>query len=267
MQQSKNTMRRYFVVILITLIFTLIGYGASLLEKTQWKSEAQIYQPTTNELGNYYALASMYQFIQGKTLSEEHLTAKVYDEFKRQLVSYDNIRQFWQQTPYYKQKETGNTQMDQALLEELVKTVKFSTALKGMPDSLTLQLDNPKQAFEMLNAFIAYANLSTRQVIYNELIGEWKTLFNQVDSASQLNLGNLLQGEVIGTQDWQGKLKMMKAVSPLDNNLIAYRYLKTPSQPLQPERLSLLWIILAGLLGIFVGMVSVNVMENRRNTQ
>lgn len=101
----KQSIKKYSIVILITFIFIVVGYGVSLLEKTQWKSEAQIFQPTTNELGNYYALASMYQFIQGKVLSEEHLTQKVYEEFKRQLTSYDNIRRFWQQTPYYKQKK------------------------------------------------------------------------------------------------------------------------------------------------------------------
>ncbi|AZI13878.1 LPS chain length-determining protein [Avibacterium paragallinarum] len=260
----KQSIKKYSIVILITFIFIVVGYGVSLLEKTQWKSEAQIFQPTTNELGNYYALASMYQFIQGKVLSEEHLTQKVYEEFKRQLTSYDNIRRFWQQTPYYKQKETGNIQADRILLEELVKAVKFSTALRGTADSLTLQLDNPKQAFEMLNAFIAYTNLSARQVIYSELIGEWKTLFNQVDSAAQLNLGSLLQGDAIGIQDWQGKLKMMRAVSPLDNNLIAYRYLKTPSQPLQSEPFSLFWIFIGGLVGILVGIITVKVIENRK---
>ncbi|VEB23520.1 Wzz/FepE/Etk N-terminal domain-containing protein [Avibacterium volantium] len=261
--QSQNAAKKSFIIILVTIIFALAGYGASFLQKPQWKAEAKIYQPTTNQLGNYYALASMYQFIQGKNEPETLLVNKVYDEFKRQLSAYDNIRQFWLESSYYKQRETGNAQNDEALLEQLVKTVKFSTALKGQAETLSIQLDNPKQALEMLNAFIAQSNLAAREVIYNELIGQWKNLFNQVNNAAQLKLGATLQGNALGTQDWQGKLNMMKSVNPLDNNLSAYRYLKSPTQPLNPERSVLYWVLCAVGLGLVVGMFLANTFTRK----
>ncbi|MCW9717047.1 Wzz/FepE/Etk N-terminal domain-containing protein [Avibacterium sp. 21-599] len=261
--QSKNTAKKSFIIMLFTIIFALAGYGTSFLQKLQWKAEAKISQPTVNQLGNYYALASMYQFIQGKNEPEALLVNNVYDEFKRQVSAYDNIRQFWLQSSYYKQRETGNAQNDEELLEQLVKTVKFSTALKGQPETLSIQLDNPKQALEMLNAFIEQSNLATREVIYNELIGQWKNLFNQVSSAAQLKLGATLQANTLGEQDWQGKLNMMKSVNPLDNNLTAYRYLKSPIQPLRPERQALYWVLFAGLLGLMIGIFFTNILTTK----
>lgn len=259
--RAGGSIKQYFIIILITLIFALGGYGASFLGKTQWKAEAQFYSPTVNQLGNYYNLASMHQFIQGQPFSEKALELQVYEEFKRQLFSDKNITEFWLSTSYYKQRETGDKLADERVLRSLVKTMKFSTALKGQAESISLYLDNPKQASELLAEFIAYTNLKARNVLYNELITQWKNLFNQVNMASQLNLGNTFQFGAIGSQDWQGKLNMMKSVSPLDNNLVAYRYFKDPFSSPQPERQVIYWIILAGLLGVIVGSFLVKIRK------
>ncbi|VEB23522.1 hypothetical protein [Avibacterium volantium] len=56
---------------------------------------------------------------------------------------------------------------------------------------------------------------------------------------------------------------MMKSVNPLDNNLSAYRYLKSPTQPLNPERSVLYWVLCAVGLGLVVGMFLANTFTRK----
>lgn len=105
-------------------------------------------------LGNYYALSSTYQFIKNKE-NQRQETEIVYQEFLKQLMSEEMIRRFWENTEYYKQKQTGEDHIDLALLEKLTKAIKFKSAQTlDVADSVSLALENPKLATELLSSLL-----------------------------------------------------------------------------------------------------------------
>lgn len=247
------------IVLFLTALLALGGYAGSYFMKPLWTASANIAPPTTNELGNYSSLFSMYQLISGERQSASKAADTVYREFTQQLSAYENISAFWQRSEYYKQQMTGNSQADNKLLQQLIHQVHITPQTAQTPVSISIALENPKQAAELLAAFIQHTNDITRSVVYNELILQWKILFNQINTATQLNLGQA--GQRSDVQDWQGKLNMMKSVTALDDTLVAYRYLKKPSQPLDydyPNRF--LWAAVGGGIGLLFGLLIIWVL-------
>ncbi|PJG84204.1 chain-length determining protein [Caviibacterium pharyngocola] len=260
MSYQQHRGKQFFIVLILTALFALGGYGASYFSKQFWRAEAEIVAPTTNELGNYYSLFSIYQLISGEKAAASESSKRVFHEFQRQLAAYDNISGFWQNSALYKQQVTGNTQNDGMLLDELVRRVSFSRETPESAAKISLESDNPKQAVELLLGLMEYTNYVTRSVVYNELIAQWKDLFNQVNSATQLK-----SGQQADAQDWQGKLNMMKSVSALDNNLIAYRYMKKPMLPIYatyPDRY--LWAVIGGAGGLVFGLLLILLFPSKR---
>ncbi len=251
------------IFLFLTALLALGGYAGSYLVNPLWTAEAEIAPPTTDGLGNYSSLFSMYQLISGEPQQASKATDMVYQEFKRQLSAYDNIYAFWQSSEYYKQQLTGNHQADSALLLQLINRIHVAQETAREPLRISIALENPKQAAELLTAFIQQTNDTTRAVVYNELISQWKILFNQINTATQLNLGQTEQHS--DGQDWQGKLNMMKSVTALDNTLVAYRYTKTPSQPVDadyPNRV--LWAVIGAGIGIVLGLLIVLLTPAKR---
>lgn len=274
--QHKNnrSFLRYFVLILIlTGLSAAIAYAASFLIKKEWRAEAYVGAPTANSLGNYYSLSSMYQFVSGKPTDTTPMDF-VYREFKKQAGSYDVVVDFWRNTDFYKQKQTGENVFDQQELERLANSLGFTPqqAINGLSekigDRVSLTLGSPKQATELLSDFVDYVNLKTRSVVYNELIYRWKVLFDEVKKAGELNVGNMQKNNTyVSVEDWQGKLKLMQSVTPLDDQLIGYRYFKKPTTTVQatsPDRV--LWgLIGAGLGGIISGFI-IYMLARRKKT-
>lgn len=260
--QERKTVKDIVTIFFVTVLFAVGGYASSYLAKPEWKAEAQIVRPSVKELGNYYSLFSIYHLVKGQK-EDERAVDMVYKELNRQLSSYDTISHFWQNSEFYKQKMSGNNQDDAILLNDLIQSVQLSTLNSGV-NTISLTLDNPKQANELLRAWMGYVNTVTRDIVYAELISQWQTLFNQINTATQLNLGRIQQGLSIDTQDWQGKLNMMKSVSALDNNLVAFRFIKSPMQPLH-ENIShrVQTTIVGSVIGLFFGVILV-VLLNRR---
>ncbi|WP_048736642.1 LPS O-antigen chain length determinant protein WzzB [Necropsobacter massiliensis] len=251
------------ILLFLTALLALGGYAGSYSVNPLWTAEAEIAPPTTNELGNYASLFSMYQLISGEHQHASKAADMAYQEFKRQLSAYDNINAFWQHSEYYKQQLTGNHQTDGALLRQLMRRVQVTQETAQTPLRISIALENPKQATELLTAFIQQTNDVARTVVYNELISQWKILFNQINTATQLNLGQT--GQHTDGQDWQGKLNMMKSVTALDNTLIAYRYTKTPSQPVHadyPNRA--LWAAIGAGVGIVLGLLIILLLPTKK---
>lgn len=263
-----------WLIILMTALFAAGGYGLTYQIKQQWTSEAAIVKPITVELGNYYPLSSLHKLVGGGSTNEQEATADIlestYQELKRQIASYDTITLFWESTDYYKHQLSGDTLKDQKRLNELIKNTVFieGNESKNQPDRVMITLDNPKQATELLLAYINYANLAARNVLYSDFIVRWKTLKDQINAASQINLPVVQNGHVTEGKAWEARVKMMEAVTPtFDNKLNAFRYMKAPtlSDKIYPNRW--LWASIAGTFGFLFGcalVLSLNLRKRKR---
>ncbi|MGR6981745.1 Wzz/FepE/Etk N-terminal domain-containing protein [Testudinibacter sp. P27/CKL/0425] len=254
--------RKSWLILLLVLLSSAVAYAlTAFVMKPSWRAEAYIEVPQESQLGNYYALYNMYQLIEAKPSEqpsevESPLPQTIFQQFKQQVKAYDVLKNFWLQSDYYKQMLNGDKVHDDALLERLIAAISLTegNARNNSNDKIELTLDNPKQAAELLTAFMAYANLSTRQAEYGNLIAKWKNLFDRVTLAANHNLGHDQQGQLVSAAVWQSKLAMMTSVQPLDNQFNAFHYLKTPVQPLTPHSPNqMLWILSAGFIGLLLG--------------
>lgn len=254
--------RKSWLILLLVLLSSAVAYAlTAFVTKPSWRAEAYIEAPQESQLGNYYALYNMYQLIEAKqseqpSAVENPLPQTIFQQFKQQVKAYDVLKNFWLQSDYYNQMLNGDKTHDDALLERLISAISLTegNARNNSNDKVELTLDNPKQAAELLTAFIAYANLSTRQAEYGNLIAKWKNLFDRVTLAANHNLGQDQQGQLVSAAVWQSKLAMMTSVQPLDNQFNAFHYLKTPVQPLTPNSPNqMLWILSAGFIGLLLG--------------
>lgn len=251
-------------IVLSVFLFAAIGYGGSYLVKPQWESEVEIDVPMTAGLGNYYTLFSMYQLVSGEK-SDINAADVVYQELKRQLYAEDSLSRFWKNTEYYKQKMTGEQKEDTLLLNELIKKITISESTLGRI-KVKLASENAKQAADFLTAFLEQVNLATRDVVYAELIVKWKNLFNQVNTAIQLNVPSIYPLQTNTGMDWQSKLNMMKSVSALDNNLTSFRFAKNLTHAVEssiPNRGYL--AACGGGVGLLIGLlISLYLRPTRR---
>ncbi|QLB13287.1 lipopolysaccharide biosynthesis protein WzzE [Bisgaardia hudsonensis] len=257
-------MKKIIIVFISIIFWGLIGLSSSYIIKPSWITEAEIEKPQTNSLGNYYALFSMYHLLIGKVDEIDKINNIVYTELNHQISSYDVRREFWEQSDYYKQKLTGDKKTDLMLLDKLIESITYTFYPNTNVISIRIELDNPKQSFDLLVKFIEKINLNTRENVYSNLIYKWKVLFEQVNLASQLKLGQIQDKDKVVSQDWLGKLNMMKSVTPLDNKLIAYHYIKQPRIPILSIPNHLHWTIYGGILGLFFGFVLLFFMRRNR---
>ncbi|OOF37757.1 hypothetical protein [Rodentibacter heidelbergensis] len=245
-------------LVISTALCGVIGYASSYWIKPQWQTEAEITQPTLTELGNYYSLFSMYHLIKGQDNAEDKVAELVYQHYTEQLVSYDNLKQFWENAPYYREKAENNAKN----LNTLIQNTHFQP-LNKHAGKITLTLNEPEEAQALLSSLLNHNNLLTRKVMYDQLILQWKNLFTQVKTAAELNLGNLPYGHVVERQDWQGKLNMMKSVSPLDEQFTAYHLTKTPQQPEAIGRDS--WGAIGAGIGLLLGLCRFLFLRKQKN--
>ncbi|MDU8924362.1 chain-length determining protein [Pasteurellaceae bacterium LIM206] len=234
------------VFVAATLLFGGAGFAGSLMVPPKWQSDSLIEAPTSAELGNYYSLFSTYHLV-AETKPQDSVNNSVYVGFRKLAASYDLAKAFWQATEYYKQKSTDDEQHDNALLDELTKTIQVSE--QNGKTRISLTLDNPKRAYELLGSYMDYVNNANKRAVYEELILQWKTLFNQVKTASEVNLA------ASGQQNWQGKLAMMKTVQPLDDKLQSFHFLKKPTVAVQASHDRLTYTAVGAGVGAVLGLI------------
>lgn len=267
------------------ILTTVIGVGGALgltyLQTPMWKLVAQFEQPKVSELGNYYALYSTYHFLNGgdnvtyhvlddkgmlslvPTVSqkaEELAVQGAYTEFKRNLASADLLVNFLAQTELVKLKAQLENQPITVMAQQMAKQFAFESGSKNQPsDRLSVLSDDPEETSQLLSQFIAFANQQTKQTLNAELITKWKVLFQQVKTAAEIKLGATRQGHQIATQDWKGKLALMRSVQPLDDKLVAFRFVKAPNIPFSPHSPNQsLWLMIGGLSGLLLGIMLIS---------
>ncbi|OOS00190.1 transporter [Haemophilus paracuniculus] len=277
---------------LTTAIGAGIGFGASYVQTPKWRATAQFDQPKVSELGNYFDLYSTYTFLNGgepqsytllkneqgqfslapqrSQTAEQMATESAYQEFKRNLTSPDVLKDYLTRTNLVKVKSQTENISETAAMEQLSSQFNFQRANlnKGTADSLSVTSTKTDEAAKMLNGFIQFANQQTRVNLNTDLIAKWKILFQQVKNATELKLGPTQQGNQIAMQDWNGKLNIMKTVQPLDDKLVAYRFVQSPTEagsPIAPKRS--IWAMIGALSGLLLGMIGLSARRSPKSAQ
>lgn len=259
-----------------------VGFGIASLQTPKWKATAQLEAPKLPALGNYFELFNLYTFLSGgeqtsyKLIKDDKnnfsLTPEVskqvetlaveesYAEFKRNLISPDVLIQFLIGQEKVKQQATTQNQPLFVVAQSMLPQFVFQHASRSVPsDRLSVISDNPDEAARLLNEFIAFASQTTRQTLNAELIAKWKTLFNLVNNAVQANLGVTQQGANFSAQDWRGKLKIMQSVKPLDDQLVPFRFAKSPSVPIHPDSPNKMFYLMIGAIsGLLLALATLS---------
>lgn len=252
----KTLFYRFLVLILFTAIGAGLGYCLSYSQPEKWKVTAQFEQPNVPDLGNYYSLLSTYHFLSSSTPELSNQTVQkesveqVYEEFKRNLNSADLLQAYLLENEVVKLKAQVEKKSTAIVAAELVEQFSFQKDVATSADNLSLTLENAEDAQKLLTDFIPRVNTQAREKLNADLIAKWKVLFQQIKTASELNVG------AKGNQDWAAKLQMMRSVQPLDNQLKAYRLVRSPAIPLKaesPDRL--FWLMIGALSGLLIGFV------------
>ncbi|MBF0785072.1 hypothetical protein E4T80_06265 [Muribacter muris] len=238
--------------ILILVFFIGLSVGAGWLhlatQPQEWRVSARFDAPKVAELGNFYSLKSTYRQVQndGNALphNEQEITAAAFDEFKQRLTALDDRLEFLTNNTLVQQTAAVNHQPTAVFARQLAEKLKFDSAT----GTLSFQLVNPDHAATVLSDFIQKSSLKARENLNNDLIQQWKLLFQQVKQSADANLG----------EQWQAKLTLMRSVQPLDNQLVPYHFIQKPiaaTKPALPDNLTLVLALCAGfgaLLGLFV---------------
>lgn len=247
---------RFLVLIVFTAMGAGAGYGLSYSQPEKWKVTAQFEQPSIPNLGNYYDLLSTYHFLntngQDAQSAQKQVVEHIYDEFKRNLTSVDLLHSYLIQTESVKLKAQVEKKSVAVMANELTERFHFQKDVGVSGDNFSLTLENAEEAQKLLSDFIQLANLQARDRLNADLIAKWKVLFQQIKTASELNVST----EPQNGQNWATKLQMMRSVQPLDNQLTTYRLVKSPTIPLKaesPDRL--FWLIAGALIGLIIGFM------------
>lgn len=271
---GKALKRKMLPLILCTSLGGGIGFLTTQFITPKWKAEVQLDAPTVAQLGNYFNLLSTYQLIEGDGLSykllkdekgelsvapilseraEKQAVELSYREFKRSLQSPDVLQQFLAQSELVKLRAQAINRPINEVTEQLTKQFHYQAANRSVPyERVSVTSTNPEEAYQLLRDFIHFANIQARNQLNAELIAKWKALFQQVELAATKQLGAIAQGEQIAVQDWAGKLAIMQGVKPLDNQLLAYRFMQSPKQPTQPISPNASFAIMLGSLAGFL---------------
>ena len=163
----------------IALLFALIALVYTFFARQEWSATAITDRPTVNMLGGFY---SQQQFLRNldiranlATPDQPSVMDESYKEFIMQLASWDTRREFWAQTDYYKQRQSGNSRNDAALLDELINNIQFmpGDAAKNLNDSVRLVAETAPDANNLLRQYVAFASERAARHLNDELKGAW----------------------------------------------------------------------------------------------
>jgi lipopolysaccharide biosynthesis protein WzzE len=138
------------------------------------------YRPTNGEhAGGYYSQQQFLRNLDIKanlvSVDQPSVMDEAYKEFIMQQASWDTRRDFWLQTDYYKQRQSGNARADAALLDDLINDIQFmpGDALKSINDSVKLTAETAPDANNLLRQYVAFASQRAAGHLNDELKGAW----------------------------------------------------------------------------------------------
>lgn len=172
----------------VALALVLLAWAYSLLVTPKWSTTAVTDRPTVNMLGSFY---SQQQFLNNldsraapSTVTPPSVMDEAYQEFVMQLSAYDTRREFWLQSDYYKQRQSGSARDDAVLLDEMIANIQFqpADAAKNLNDSVRLVAETAKDANELLRQYVAFASQRAATHLNEELTGAWAARATQMSA-------------------------------------------------------------------------------------
>ncbi|WP_413736642.1 ECA polysaccharide chain length modulation protein [Sodalis sp. RH21] len=167
-------------IIGMALLFAVIALAYSYVVKQEWTAVAITDKPTVNMLGSYF---SQQQFLRNLDVKNTALPTSdmpsigddAYQEFVRQLASYDTRREFWLASEYYTSRKEGNAHGDAVLLSELIDNIQFIPRddAKKQPDQVMLVAETATDANSLLRNYVAFANQRAASRLNEDITGAW----------------------------------------------------------------------------------------------
>ena len=152
------------------ILFALVALGSSFLMKQEWSATAITDRPTVNNLSSYFSQAQFLRNLDMRNApqtdsSRPPISDESYNEFVMQLAAYDTRRDFWLQSPYYKQHQEGDARANAVLLDDLVNDIQFTArdGLKVPNDIVKLTADNSVDANKLLRQYVNFASARASQ--------------------------------------------------------------------------------------------------------
>ncbi len=168
------------LIIAVALLFALVALVSSYVVKQQWSSTAIADKPTVNMLGSYFSQQQFLRNLDVKntafpTSDMPSIADDAFQEFLRQVASYDTRRNFWLASDYFTARKEGDARADAALLDEMINNIQFTPRddSKKLPDQLKLVAETPGDANTLLRAYVAFANQRAAQLLNDEVKGAW----------------------------------------------------------------------------------------------
>lgn len=171
--------RGKFWIVGCALLLAVAALVYSFFARQEWSATAITDRPTVNMLGSYY---SQQQFLSNLDARASQTPSDVpsamdeaYKEFIMQLSSWDTRRDFWNQTDYFRQRQSGNSKADAALLDELIDNIQFSAGdiTRNLNDSVKLVAETAPDANNLLRQYVAFASQRAATHLNEELKGAW----------------------------------------------------------------------------------------------
>lgn len=169
--------KRWIIGLILVGVFTALIY--TIFARQQWSTTAITDRPTVNMLGSYYSQEQFLRSLDNRNADNSAETSPVMDdvyrEFVMQLASWDTRRDFWLQTDYYRQRQSGNSKADAALRDEMINNIVFTPGdpARSINDSVKLTAETSSDANNLLRQYVAFASERAASHLNDELKGAW----------------------------------------------------------------------------------------------
>ena len=168
-----------FWIVGMAVLFALVALTYTFFARQEWSAMAITDRPTVNMLGGYYSQQQFLRNLDAKAnltpVDQPSVMDDAYKEFIMQLSAWDTRRDFWLQTDYYKQRQSGNARADAALLDDLINNIQFMPGdpVKNVNDSVKLTAETAADANNLLRQYVAFASQRAAGHLNDELKGAW----------------------------------------------------------------------------------------------
>ncbi|NKI75748.1 ECA polysaccharide chain length modulation protein [Dickeya sp. CFBP 2040] len=164
-------------VVGFAVLFALLALVYSWLVQPVWRTSAVTDKPAAAMLSSFFEQQQwLHSLDASATMPDGNaIVEDAYNEFTMQAAAYDTRREFWLQSPYYREHRKGDDKADAILLDSLIDDIQFMPrdVAKKTNDTLKLAADNPQDASNLLRQYVQFANQRAVNHLNQNLAGNW----------------------------------------------------------------------------------------------
>lgn len=238
---------RILSMIFMLLIGSAVGAYLAYIQPQHKVFTTTLEPPRVSDLNNYFSLFTTYRLVNDESkMTDQQVSDMVYQEFIKQLSSPELLKGYLQeQTLVQNLAHYNDIELTQQV-EQFAQAFQFNPQSQATQLTFTSPINNPTLAIELMQGIVQKANQQAKQELYADLVHKWKVLFQQVKLAADNNLA----------ESWKGKLQIMLSVQPLDDKLVSYRYLQSPSlQGSSLKQTMIKNIAIGAAVGLLLGLL------------